>query len=47
MATIKKVDKRPKKVAPDELTLLDVRQAARDGQKVFDKFVITGKLPIN
>ncbi|WP_460929556.1 hypothetical protein [Pseudomonas sp. MC6] len=30
----------------DELTFLDVRQAARDGQKVLDKFVITGRLPI-
>jgi len=30
----------------DELTFLDVRKAARDGQKVFDKFVITGRLPI-
>ncbi len=47
MFTIKKVNKPPKKVAPNELTLLDVRQAARDGQKTFDKFVTTGKLPIN
>jgi hypothetical protein len=30
----------------DELTFLDVRQAARDGQKVFDEIVITGRLPI-
>ena len=30
----------------DELTFLDVRQAARDGQKGFDTFVITGWLPI-
>ena len=30
----------------DELTFLDVRQAARDGQKVFDEFVITGRLTI-
>ncbi|QBR31286.1 hypothetical protein FHG55_25925 [Pseudomonas jessenii] len=28
----------------DELTFLDVRHAARDGQKVFDKYVITGRL---
>ena len=35
-----------KQKARDELTFLDVRQAARDGQKVFDKFVITGRLPI-
>lgn len=46
MATTKKVDKAQKKVTQDELTFLDVRQAARDGQKVFDKFVIAGKLPI-
>jgi hypothetical protein len=30
----------------EELTFLDVRQAARDGQKVFDEFVITGRLTI-
>ena len=47
MATIKKSARHPKKNAPNELTFLDVRQAARDGQKVFNKFVITGKLPIN
>ncbi|MDU9025257.1 hypothetical protein LOY64_07985 [Pseudomonas corrugata] len=46
MATTKKADKPQKKVIHDELTFLDVRQAARDGQKAFDKFVITGKLPI-
>ncbi|MBI6620513.1 MULTISPECIES: hypothetical protein [Pseudomonas] len=44
---MKKAKKTPKKNAPNELTFLDVRQAARDGQKVFDKLVITGKLPIN
>ncbi|WP_176466857.1 hypothetical protein [Pseudomonas sp. Irchel s3b2] len=46
MATTKKVDKPNKKAVPHELTFLDVRQAARDGQKVFDTFVITGKLPV-
>jgi len=46
MATLKKTDKPRKKVTQEELTFLDVRQAARDGQKVFDAFVITGKLPI-
>jgi hypothetical protein len=46
MGTTKKVEKAHRKVT-EELTFLDVRQAARDGQKVFDKFVITGKLPIN
>ena len=46
MATTRKIDKPVKKVIRDELTFLDVRQAARDGQKAFDKYVITGKLPI-
>lgn len=45
MATTQKTDKPDKKDVRDELTFLDVRQAARDGQKVFDKFVITGRLP--
>ncbi|MFL6968195.1 hypothetical protein [Pseudomonas alvandae] len=43
MAT-KKVKKTRRKVTHEELTFLDVRQAARDGQNVFDKFVITSKL---
>ncbi len=47
MATIKKVDKPRKKVVSKDLTFLDVRQAARDGQKIFDTFVISGKLPIS
>jgi hypothetical protein len=46
MATTKKIDKPNKKEVRDELTFLDVRQAARDGQKAFDKFVITGRLPV-
>lgn len=46
MTTTKQVEKPPRKVTFQELTFLDVRQAARDGQKVFGKFVITGKLPI-
>jgi hypothetical protein len=46
MATTRKTDKPNKKEVREELTFLDVRQAARDGQKVFDKFVITGRLPI-
>ncbi|WP_162556144.1 hypothetical protein [Pseudomonas sp. 31-12] len=46
MATTRKIGKPDKKLVRDELTFLDVRQAARDGQKAFDKFVITGKLPI-
>jgi hypothetical protein len=46
MTKIKNINKTPRKVVPKELTFLDVRKAARGGQKVFDKFVITGKLPI-
>jgi hypothetical protein len=45
MATTKKIDQPRKKVVSHELTFLDVRQAARDGQKAFDAFVVTGKLP--
>ncbi|WP_434605234.1 hypothetical protein [Pseudomonas sp. R1-7] len=44
MSTTKQVEKKLRKITHEELTFLDVRQAARDGQKVFDKFVITGKL---
>lgn len=47
MDTTKKVDKPRKKALSEELTFLDVRQAARGGQKVFDTFVISGKLPIS
>lgn len=46
MTTSKKTDKPRRKVIHQTLTFLDVREAARDGQKVFDTFVITGKLPI-
>lgn len=46
MDTTKKAAKPEKKIVQHELTLLDVRQAARDGQKVFDTFVMTGKLPV-
>jgi predicted HAD superfamily Cof-like phosphohydrolase len=46
MAITKKVEKTRRKITYEELTFLDVRQAARDGQKVFDKFVTTGKLSI-
>lgn len=45
MTTTKKTDKRYRKVIRKELTFLDIREAIRDGQKVFDTFVITGKLP--
>lgn len=45
MGTTKKVDKPRKKAVSEQLTFLDVQQAARDGQKVFDTFVISGKLP--
>lgn len=47
MATTKKVQKPQKKVISHELTYLDVRQAARDGQKAFERFVVTGKLPVS
>lgn len=47
MATTKKLDKPRKKAISHELTFLDVRQAARDGQKAFDAFVVTGKLPVS
>lgn len=46
MATTKKTEKPRKKAVSGELSFLDVRQAARDGQKAFDTFVISGKLPI-
>ncbi|QJI41252.1 hypothetical protein HKK52_10120 [Pseudomonas sp. ADAK2] len=46
MATSKKTDKPRRKVIHKTLTFLDVREAACEGQKVFDTFVITGKLPI-
>lgn len=46
MATTKKIDKPRKKAISSELTYLDVRQAARDGQKAFEAFVISGKLPV-
>lgn len=45
MATAKKTDKLRKKPIAQELSYLAVRQAARDGQKAFEEFVITGKLP--
>lgn len=45
-ATAKKSKNTHKKVVQDELTFFDIRQAAQDGQKAFDTFVITGKLPI-
>ena len=47
MTTTKKLIKPRKKVISHELTYLDVRQAARDGQKAFDAFVLTGKLPVS
>ncbi|WP_445179066.1 hypothetical protein [Pseudomonas sp. McL0111] len=44
MATTLKTDKSKNKQVREELTFLDVRQAARDGQNVFDEYVITGIL---
>ncbi|WP_339500065.1 hypothetical protein [Pseudomonas silesiensis] len=46
MATTKKAVNPEKKIVQHGLTLLDVRQAAHDGQKVFDTVVMTGKLPV-
>ncbi|MCU1741711.1 MULTISPECIES: hypothetical protein [Pseudomonas] len=45
MATTKKIDKPYKNPISSELTYLDVRQATCDGQKAFEAFVATGKLP--
>jgi len=39
-----RTDKPVRKEVRGELTSLDVRRAARDGQKAFDKFLITGRL---
>jgi len=39
-----RTDKPVTKKVRGELTFLDVQRAARDGQKAFDKFVITGRL---
>lgn len=44
MTTTKKTDKSNRKVIRKELTFLDIREAVRDGQKVFDTFLITGTL---
>ncbi|WP_248799013.1 hypothetical protein [Pseudomonas sp. MWU13-2105] len=46
MATTKKIDNPYKKPISSELTYLDVRQAARDGQTAFHAFIATGKLPV-
>ncbi|VVP98266.1 hypothetical protein PS914_03797 [Pseudomonas fluorescens] len=46
MTTTKKTVNPEKKIVQHELTFLDVRRAAHDGQKVFDTFVMTGKLPV-
>ncbi|MFJ4195186.1 hypothetical protein [Pseudomonas sp. NPDC089534] len=43
MTTIRKNDE---KTVCDQLSFLDVRQAASDGQKAFDEFVMSGKLPV-
>ena len=45
MTTTKKIDKHYRKVIRKELTLLDILEAVRDEQKVFDKFLITSKIP--
>ncbi|WP_085631387.1 MULTISPECIES: hypothetical protein [unclassified Pseudomonas] len=43
MTTIRKNDE---KTVCDQLSFLDVRQAASDGKKAFDEFVTSGKLPV-
>jgi hypothetical protein len=45
MTTTKNTDKRCRKVIRKKLTFLDIREAVRDGRKVFDTFLITGNLP--
>ncbi|WP_223526714.1 hypothetical protein [Pseudomonas sp. BF-B-26] len=45
MATTKKTDNPRRKLTHRELTFMNVHEAAREGQKVFDTFVITGKFP--
>lgn len=40
------IRKKDRKTFRDELNFLDVRQAAVDGQKAFDEFVISGRLPV-
>ena len=47
MAHTKKTGNLRRKVILKELTFMDVRESARDGQKVFESFVITAKLPLN
>ncbi|MGJ7515570.1 hypothetical protein ACSFE6_14725 [Pseudomonas baetica] len=44
MAKAKKQKKIRRKTIHKKLTFMDVQQAAHDGQKVFDAFVIKGKI---
>jgi hypothetical protein len=46
MDTTKEIEKPRKKLTGHELTYLDVRQAARDGRKAFEIFVVAGKLSL-
>ncbi|SCY31283.1 hypothetical protein [Pseudomonas flexibilis] len=47
MATAKKVVQPQRKAIGKVLTYKDVVRAAQDGQKSFEHFVATGKLPVD
>ncbi|SFB30369.1 hypothetical protein [Azotobacter beijerinckii] len=46
MATAKKLDQPRRKATGKTLTFASVCRAAQDGQKAFDAYVATGKLPV-
>ena len=45
--TFEGVDSPPSKAVRSQLSYLDVLQAARDGQKTFEAFTTTRKLPVS
>lgn len=45
MATAKKINQPQRKATGKALSFDDVRRAAQDGQKAFEHFVASGKLP--
>ena len=47
MATAKKIAQPQRKATGKVLTYKDVVRAAQDGQKSFEHFVTTGKLPVD
>lgn len=47
MATAKKIVQPHRKATGKALTCEQVVRAAQDGQKSFEHFVATGKLPVN